>query len=1255
MLPVGHTMGVWAAHFSPDGKRIITSSPDHTVKIWDVSTGYLIVDFRQHKYQVNDAIFSPDGTKVVSTSGIGEIKIWDSFTGEILFDLLDEHLSWITCVAFSKDGSKIITGNMDGYLRIINTITGITIINSKIHTSQINSICYSNDCKFILTASDDNSVKLLNSSSGEIVLKITSPEEYSSFKDAQISPLNDLIITASTDSTVGVYSIETGSVVKRFQGYNAGVNTASFSPDQRFVVTTSDDSTVKVWDIAKEHIILNLIEHTDFTINAKFSLDGKSIITTSKDGNLRVWDFKNGIAKYEIGGSENGFPTIGEISPNGQLLLTASEYSSIIKVLELNSGKLLASMKRNSLADAINSVVFSPDDGKIAISLNNETAQIWDVQTGKIEKSFNGHISSVMDAQFSPDGRLLATCSFDKSIRIWDIRSGKLYHVFKEKRIGQNKIKFAPDGNLLVSYGPDFINIWDVIKGKLKIKIKRNNTFPLSICISQNSRLLFVNYLFSDDIRVFNLETGKLHFAYRNSCQKNICDLIVSRDGRIMLIKNGENVEVRNTATNKLLCILKDKQFHIQKAVFSPDGNKIITTSTQNFLWIWNANDGSVLYKDTSNTIGYSYARIGVTNDGAKIIIVRNNIVDVRNIDNGLLLSSFKIDELGQLGNIDLQDLRKNYLLSYSNNAVTINNLNTDKLPYSFIILENGEYLVYNETGWYDGTSEARKLLYFTCGTELIELDQVKDQLWVPNLAERIMKGEIINAKTLDELDICGLIPKTEELNDSPGQCHFRITPSRGGLGPTVLYVNGKEMKRFQSEQLTKKGSSYELIISEQEYLPWFIPGEENSIGIKAYTAINEISSRGVSKIIKDSRSNQPPNLYGVMIGVSDYKGEEMDLQYAAKDAQDISRIVKTVARKWLNADGKEHVFMYDLTTGSNRYQMPEKKGIQRLLEEIGRKAGPNDILMLFFAGHGAMVGEGAHKQFYFLTADASVLSQEAAIKDAGISTEELTEWIKPQNIKAQKRILIFDACNSGQAINDIVKLGKIGPAARNDDQARLIKALDRLNEKSGLMILAASASDQSAYEMNKYSQGLLSYCLLKTLKEKPDILSEGKYLDVSRWFNAARDDLSILNQETGARQEPQFTSTTNFNIGIVDKEVIDSIQLPQEKVLFIGSNFQNGDLKIADDDFAFTKLVNHALNSWPNNGKIQYMAESESPDAYSLIGRYFVNGNDLKVIITLKHGKIVISKFEMLGSRSRLEEISNKIVDKAITIMNRL
>ncbi|MEO7046189.1 MAG: hypothetical protein ABI091_12840, partial [Ferruginibacter sp.] len=85
---------------------------------------------------------------------------------------------------------------------------------------------------------------------------------------------------------------------------------------------------------------------------------------------------------------------------------------------------------------------------------------------------------------------------------------------------------------------------------------------------------------------------------------------------------------------------------------------------------------------------------------------------------------------------------------------------------------------------------------------------------------------------------------------------------------------------------------------------------------------------------------------------------------------------------------------------------------------------------------------------------------------------------------------------------------------------------------------------------MGRYNQGLLTYSLLKVIKEHPEVLEQNKYLNVSGWFNAATKIVTDIVRENNLRQEPQLITTTNFNIGIVDNEVLSKIFLPNEKPL---------------------------------------------------------------------------------------------------------
>jgi WD40 repeat protein len=69
---------------------VITTAVDnieednHTAKVWDATTGTLLLDLEGHEDSVNSAAFSPDGTRIVTASWDGTTKVWDAETGACL-------------------------------------------------------------------------------------------------------------------------------------------------------------------------------------------------------------------------------------------------------------------------------------------------------------------------------------------------------------------------------------------------------------------------------------------------------------------------------------------------------------------------------------------------------------------------------------------------------------------------------------------------------------------------------------------------------------------------------------------------------------------------------------------------------------------------------------------------------------------------------------------------------------------------------------------------------------------------------------------------------------------------------------------------------------------------------------------------------------------------------------------------------------------------------------------------------------------
>ena len=108
VLPIGHTNFVLEAHFSPDGKKVVTASMDKTAKIWDVISQVLLVDLKGHTDNVLLARFSPDGKKIVTASADSTVKIWDAASGVLLADLKG-HNDLVVSASFSPDGKKVVT------------------------------------------------------------------------------------------------------------------------------------------------------------------------------------------------------------------------------------------------------------------------------------------------------------------------------------------------------------------------------------------------------------------------------------------------------------------------------------------------------------------------------------------------------------------------------------------------------------------------------------------------------------------------------------------------------------------------------------------------------------------------------------------------------------------------------------------------------------------------------------------------------------------------------------------------------------------------------------------------------------------------------------------------------------------------------------------------------------------------------------------------------------------------------------------
>jgi WD40 repeat protein len=105
--------------FSPDGRRIVSSSNDTTLRLWDADTGKPIgAPLTGHTDKIFGVAFSPDGHRLVSGSVDGSLRLWDADTGQTLGAPIRADSKIVFAVAFSPDGRQVLSGGADGTLRL---------------------------------------------------------------------------------------------------------------------------------------------------------------------------------------------------------------------------------------------------------------------------------------------------------------------------------------------------------------------------------------------------------------------------------------------------------------------------------------------------------------------------------------------------------------------------------------------------------------------------------------------------------------------------------------------------------------------------------------------------------------------------------------------------------------------------------------------------------------------------------------------------------------------------------------------------------------------------------------------------------------------------------------------------------------------------------------------------------------------------------------------------------------------------------
>ena len=426
-----------------------------------------------------------------------------------------------------------------------------------------------------------------------------------------------------------------------FLGHEDGVISGVFSPDGQQILTASMDKTARLWD-SQGNLLTVLRGHEDSLRNAIFSPDGQQILTTSEDKTARLWD-RQGNLIVVFGGSEYNISD-ATFSPDGQQILTTSR-DNIARLWD-NRGRLLTVLRGHE--DWVRSAVFSPDGQQILTASNDQTARLWD-RKGNLLTVLRGHDSAVLIAVFSPNGRQILTASLDDTTRLWD-RRGNLLTVLQQ---GSEFALFSPNSQQVLTVGYRDAHLWD-LQGNLLAVLQKEMDIILNGAnsvtqFSPNGEYIVIskrgegtglwdtkgNLLatfppalsFSPDGRQILTGSAKTVRLW------NVLDIIAIQAEKVLIFQAFQEDVGRNTAQ---LRVFQDQNSIFRSALFSPDSQKILTTSDDDTVRLWDL-QGNLL---TKIEFGEEFRCATFSPDGQQILTAKNNIARLWD-QQGNLLTEF--------------------------------------------------------------------------------------------------------------------------------------------------------------------------------------------------------------------------------------------------------------------------------------------------------------------------------------------------------------------------------------------------------------------------------------------------------------------------------------------------------------------------------------------------------------------------------------------------------------------------------------
>jgi len=1088
-----------------------------------------VITQERSKGVINQLVYNPDGTLIVSTSENDPIvKVWDIRTGKII-GKLEEHDEEVQSIVFSPNGTKMVSASKDGkmiYWDIVNweLIDSITLIDVIVE-----NILFENENTFY-TGDDKGQIKKWD------VKNISTPIDV--FKcDNHINKMDlfdNKLVAGTTQGKVYSIDLSNNTEVLNKKIHLGKIIGLKIFDDGKKIVTAGADGIIHFWNL-DELIESKHIKASAGTISAFDANIKKNMVTVAnKNKTIKVYSFSGDlIYDFKAKTDDTSHPIKAlALSPDGSTISSANF-------------RLIPTIKRK---------------------IKESFIQVWDLRRGTLYKTLKGDVDPIYSFDFHPEQNRLVILGDDRKLTFWDFESAEKYGDFtlmKPKReIPPRRKSLKGKGFKILNAATSIAN-GQIPKGEINTRnvgvalLKRMFKEKPIVKYSSKGNYL-ITKLKSDEIRLYSLKDRKPEYIkplfsylpnvnnFMTSPDEKYLVVIGSSDSAISImdIETGDFVKKLMTPgpTSEIKYL-----FEATSMAFSPDGRHLAVCFNTGKVYVFRTSSWTLEFENTLiGDVGYvKGAFVNFSDDGEYIIIntmagvVKYNISDYSVFDGGLLKTkgvSIPIDKPSNYA-VTVKDnylFFENVITGKITKSIRVNPKNISKVSVKKdgkmgLTLVSGQFLLLNpETGeneillvsnndnyifktyenYYKVSKEGIDLVTFRIGNQAFPFEQFDAVFNRPDLVLKKLNSQ--DAELIDlykrayekRIKKLGLKPTTNISLDNIPECKVNNLvdiPAVTEENSVKVSYSFKDSKGLQSFNIWinnvplygKKGQSIDGQTSFR-----------NSTNLDLVYGINKIqvscrNKDGYESLIEtfyvEKEGEIPqPNLYLVTIGTSKYKTGKFDLEYPVKDAKDLSNIMSANVKN-VYAEVKSKSLFDDEVTVENVLA----------LKSFLNEASPNDIVIVFVAGHGVL---DANFDYYFATYDMDFNNP----KDRGLPYEDLESII--DGIKAKRKILIMDTCHSGEIDKDEAFFSEedeqeededidfrsagpnVGTHETNASPSKVMNELfNDLRKGTGATVISSAGGAEYAMESSEWKNGLFTYCMLMGIKNgKADLNQDG-------------------------------------------------------------------------------------------------------------------------------------------------------------------